>query len=415
MASILVLRRPLLSSLLAALALLGCKGGDSSSQTTAAERRDSGETQPSVAPVDPDSPDACVACHAKVVEEWRESMHARADHRVDPIYGGMRELRMAKQGAQLGRACADCHNPRSPDDLDSPAAKHGVSCATCHNLAAIHPGKRGAQGFEFATDNTMVGARDLAPGASPVHGTGPAPDFIRDGQTLCLSCHAVMNNPQGVGVCTTGAEFSALADAEPGAANQSCVDCHMPRTEGPAGAVGSQDAHASHNFFGPHRAWYQDDTAPLAAAVEITGSLRGEQLELELRNLAGHGFPTGFPGRMVLLVAVAHDAEGRELWRNWSDNAMAESPESVLNKVYVDEDGKPTMPPFSSKLARDTRLTPGETRKLSFAVPPETAKVELSLVFRLIPPPMVKTLGLSDAPEGQPRVFLRKTITRGDG
>lgn len=360
---------------------------------------------PEHAAIDVDNPTACAACHGTIVAEWEQSMHRRAHHDEDPIYGAMRALRIEKQGEQVAKKCAVCHTPRDPGDDTSAKARTGVSCATCHHAVAVGDGL-GADALTFADGPVLHGPKDLAPGASPVHGTGAAPAHMKDGKTLCLACHAETSTPTGAPACTTGPELAQSATDE------TCVSCHMPPQQGPNGTVDPDGVHRSHAFVGPHRAWYQEDLSLLRAAVKVEGVLAGETLTLTLTNRSGHAFPSGFPGRMAALQAVARDAAGAEVWRAWTDDAMAERPDAVLNKVYVDAEGKPVMPPFSVKLARDNRLGPDEVRTLTWAVPAAAATVDVVLAYRLAPPPAMKALGLADALEAQPRPIAKLTVTR---
>lgn len=360
------------------------------------------------ASVDLDDPQACAACHGTVHAEWTESMHSRAHADNDPIFAAMRALRMEKQGAAVGDKCNQCHTPRSTAAPDAPAGKVGVSCATCHTTVAVDPAKKGAAALQAGEAGVLYGPHDLAAGASPVHGTAAAPATMTDGSGLCLACHGAMANPAGAPTCTTGPEL-----AEAGDPAATCTGCHMPRVDGPAGAVGGRADHASHAFLGPHRAWLQDDPAVLQAGVGMTARLDGEALVVTLANQSGHAFPSGFPGRTVVVKAVARDAAGAVVWQAWTDNPMKEAPDAVLNKVYVDAAGQPILPPFAEKLARDSRLTPGETRTLRFAGLPATAQqVEVDLLYFLIPGPAAQALGLVGTPEAAPRRIHHQTLTR---
>ena len=388
------LRNALVSLL--ALASVACKGDATSDDRATAML------------VNPDDPRPCASCHAAIVDEWRQSMHARAHHDEDPIYGAMRRLRMDVQGKAVAGKCAKCHNPRSPDDPDSDRGRVGVGCAACHNLQNVHrEGKLGADALERAADNRMIAAHDIPAGKSPAHSTGAAAPFIVDGQTLCLACHDALANPKGAPACTTGPEHAEHRDPK-----ATCVSCHMPRVASAGGTVDPDNEHASHAFVGPHRAWYQDDASLLAQSVHITATLDGPTLSVTLENRSGHGFPSGFPGRMVVLSAVGKDAAGAEVWRNFDGEPMKASPESVLNKVYVDDAGKPTLAAFATKLARDNRLAPDESRTLTFEVPQAVMTVDLELRYRLLPPPAASKLGLTTTPEAEARSVATKTIAR---
>lgn len=346
--------------------------------------------------IDIDDPATCKACHAAIHAEWSESMHSRAHHAADPVFGALRSLRMKKQGAQIAGKCAQCHTPRAPQAVDSPAAKAGVSCAACHAVAAVGPGK-GAKALTWDPQGVLRGAHDLPAGASPAHGTGPGLAAMKDGRTLCLACHGQLQNPAGVTMCSTGTEVGA---------EQPCTGCHMAQADGPGATGGQRTTHASHRFGGPHRAWLQDDISVLAAAVDVAVAATPEAVTVTLVNKSGHAFPSGFPGRMAVVQIVGLDGAGKAIWRSQPGHA-----DGMLNSVYVDADGKPVLPPFSVRLLRDNRLKPAETRAIRFAAPkPGAKRVRVALAYHLVPPPALKVLGLEGAPEGRPKVFYSTEV-----
>lgn len=356
--------------------------------------------------VDADDPESCAACHTAIVGEWRESMHSRAHQANDPIYAGMRTLRLGKEGPELAPKCSSCHHPRDVADADSKVARAGVSCATCHNLSDVHVGKKGGEALTRGPDNLMRGSHDIAADTSPVHGSGPALPAIADGKTLCLACHAEEKNKAGVPTCTTGVEMASVNDT------RTCVSCHMPEVKAPNGPVSPRTTHLSHAFLGPHRAWLQNDPTLLRDAVGMTGRFDGERLLIALENKSAHGFPSGFPARMAMVVVRGLDAKGAEVWRNIKADPMADHPEAVLNKVYLDADGAPTLAAFSVKLARDNRLKPGERREISAVVPAGVARAEITLKFWLVAPPAAKKIGVAEAPEAKPVDALKITVER---
>ncbi len=387
--------RPLTLVLVVASAV-GC-GDDTSPATTP-------EPEAPAAVVDLDDPQSCASCHAAVVQEWERSMHARAHHTRDPIYAALRTLRMARQGPQVATQCGSCHHPLANDTPDAPLAAHGVSCRSCHGVAEMREG-RGHAALVFAEDRTLRGPHDLATDASPVHGTGPAATHLTDGKTLCLACHRDAQNPQGVVTCNTGNELAEHADP-----SATCTGCHMPEVSAPSGGVSTRSTHRSHAFVGPHAAWEGDD-AFLRGAVAMQARLEGEALVVTLENHAGHGFPSGYPGRLAVLQAIAKDASGAEVWRAWREEP-SEAPQAMLNQVYVDAEGQPTMPPFAASLARDSRLRPNETREVRFEVPSTAARVEVTLRFFLIPPKAAQTLGLAGEAIAASRLVAETTVVR---
>jgi len=359
-------------------------------------------------------PKTCARCHKAIYDEWTESMHARAHHTKDPIYAGMRAARMANDGPKVAGRCALCHTPKDTDPASqSLLALQGVGCLACHTVQAVHlaDGKKGAKALQWGPPGRMFGPHDLEPGRSRMHETGPAPDHMKanagHGDDLCLACHGQIINPKGVPMCATGVEHATMKGAR-----KRCVDCHMPRAAGKGAPGSGRKDHASHRFVGPHRAWYQGDPSILAHAVRLDAAWDDAGLRVSLRNLTGHAFPTGFPGRMVLLKAVGLDKTGAKVWENFTDDPMAQSPDSVLNQVFAGADGKPTLPPLSVKRVRDTRVPAGGTRELRFDPPKTVATVELRLIMRLVPPPVVGKFKLDPAKEGSPKVFLKKVVAR---
>jgi hypothetical protein len=334
-------------------------------------------------------------------------MHSRAHHDNDPIYGAMRTFRMEREGEHLAGKCAQCHNPLSPDDTTTSAALQGVACGSCHAVTAVDTldGKRGARALTFAETGVLRGPHVIAAAPVPEHSESGATEHPIDGNTVCMACHEAVSNSAGVATCTTGPENQSAGGAP-------CTSCHMPAREGSSGVASTRTSHPSHQFPGPHRAWYQDDLGVLANAVHLNGQFEDDALKVSLTNTTGHAFPSGFPGRMAMLLAVGSDASGNEVWRNFTDNPMAQSPESVFNKVYVDAEGSVTMPPYGVELKRDNRLEPQQTRQLSFELPDSVQSVSLKVIFRLAPVPVFSTLGIPEALESEPRVIETAVVRR---
>jgi hypothetical protein len=406
--------RALALSLLSASLLVSC-AADRASTTAAAV-----EPPPPAVKVNPvaqalaqgltlDADDAttCAPCHAAVVAEWQESLHARAHHSRDPLYAAMRTLRIEKQGPHIPGACATCHNPQDTQDHDSKAAQAGVTCATCHQLEAVHlgDGRKGTGALVRGPDKLFRGPHDVANGVSPLHGNGPALPALADGKTLCLACHDEEKNPAGVSTCSTGVEYAMKGET------RSCAECHMPTVDAPSGPVSSRPTHRSHRFVGPHLAHRTGEPGLSADAVRLTARFEGDRLVARLENTTGHSFPTGFPARMVVVDLRTFDKAGKEFSRNVTSDPLKEHPEAVLNRGYVDAEGKPALAPFAAKLVRDTRLTPGEVREVSTPAPKGAVRAEVSLRFFLAAPPMVKAIGY-EGPEVKPRVSAPVVVTR---
>lgn len=345
-----------------------------------------------------DDPSACAPCHAAVVDEWRQSMHARSHQERDPIFAGMRALRMRREGDRIAGQCAQCHSPRAPTEPDGEVAQTGVSCATCHQLEGVRLGqdRRGAAALAWS-DGVMRGPHDVDAEAPAPHGVGDAAPWITNGETLCLACHGEMRNAEGAPTCTTGSEY------EEGSGDETCTSCHMPNVDGASGAVSSREQHRSHAFLGPHTLYTDPPGDFMASAIDVRGELDGRTLRATLVNRARHAVPSGFPGRVVMVRATAYDRRDRVVFQSFTDDPMAQDPDAVLNRTYVDDEDHPTMPPYAARMARDNRLRPDETRTLEWTVPRGTVRAHVEVLYRLIPGPMATLFGLGDELEGQGR------------
>lgn len=396
-------------ALLLATALVACSDRSSPSTPTAPPvqvNAAAAAIAPSVRLV-ADDPQTCAPCHATVVAEWLESQHAHAHHDADPLYAAMRALRTQKQGAHIPSVCARCHTPRDLEQHDSAAAKTGVACAACHQLDRVHldGDRKGTDALVRGPELLFRGSHDLPDGVSPVHRNGPAHPALVDGTTLCRACHEEERNAAGVPTCSTGIEHGTTAD------RASCTSCHMELVPGPSGVVSQRPEHRSHRFRGAMHALRSGDLSFLASGVALSGRFDGDRVLVAIENRTQHAFPTGFPGRVAVLVVRALDADGKELFRNVTKNPAQEHPEAVFGKAYVDADGKPALAPFAAKLARDSRLMPGERREVGIAVPSGTVRVEAHVRFVLAAEGMVKALTYQ-GPETQPLELPPVQITR---
>lgn len=395
------MRRPI-SLLLTALALVSaaCRKDD-------ARREPVGSAAPVAAapPIDPDDPQACAACHGAIVAEYVESMHSRAHHAADPIYGALRSFRLGKEGPQLSAACARCHTPRDLAQAESAVAKTGVGCATCHNLAAVElsAAARGVEALRFEAPGMLRGPHDVPAGKAVVHGTGPAQPALADGKTVCLACHGEERNAQGVATCSTGIEH--------GDDERTCTSCHMPQVAAPSGIASVRTTHRSHAFVGVHRAWQSGDLSWLAEHLTVSGRFEPQRLVAVIDHRASHSFPTGFPARLAMLAMTGFDASGARVWSNFDKDPLKEHPEAVFGKAYVDAEGKPTLAPYAAALARDHRVQGLEKRELAIPVPASVVRVELELRLWLVAPPAAQKLGLTGSLT-EPRVLAKATVLR---
>jgi hypothetical protein len=208
---------------------------------------------------------ACEGCHREIAEEWRASLHHRAD--VEPSY--RRAFAIEPMAF-----CRGCHAPEAiPDQQESEAeVALGVGCVTCHV--------------------TAKGQILAAPGPAR-----PAPHaVVREARfasaAACASCHefafptARGRAPAELMQATVTEHRGSPASA------RACAACHMPR---------AASGRKSHAFLASR------DPETLRRAVEVQAertSPTAVRLTLAARD-PGHAVPTGDLFRRLEISAEA--------------------------------------------------------------------------------------------------------------
>lgn len=224
--------------------------------------------------------DRCGECHAEIVEEWRASVHRFASFN-NPMYRLAFDEFVEENGHEKGAFCAGCHDPvplmqgeiGEPVAPDLATAHVGVTCNTCHGIEEATTDGNGS--YTLTTSEVPVPEAD-GEGLERHRERVSMPEG--DGQAACVSCHRGFLSP------ATGHEVFILGFDEYGpwrrsgwagnastrvdeaVPDQSCVDCHMPKT----GEHGTR----SHRFAGGH-----------TTAADMIGA--AEQLEAVRRRLRG--------------------------------------------------------------------------------------------------------------------------------
>jgi len=216
----------------AALALMACggSGGTNSSLLTPAELKD---------------PASCQGCHPAQFDEWARSMHAYASD--DPVFVAMNQRGQRETGGALGDFCVKCHAPQAVRDglttdgrelATLPAAERGVTCFFCHSAESLDGDHNNP--LKQATDGRMRGPfADPVAGAPHLSGYSPLFDGTQaESAAACGSCHDIVNQHQ-VALERTFQEWKGtLFSIQPH--GQSCAQCHMAGSDGPASTVSTR-------------------------------------------------------------------------------------------------------------------------------------------------------------------------------
>lgn len=240
-----------------------------------------------------------------------------------------------------------------------PLAIDGVSCALCHQVTDDRLGKKASFTGGFVVDTTtpieqrrMFGPFDVDRGRAAVMrsvtGFQPTQATHLQQSELCATCHTLYTHPldangRPIGEFPEQVPYQEWLHSE-FRETQSCQSCHMPVIDEPtpiASVLGEPRAGVSrHDFRGANVLMLRllnrfradlgvvAQPAELEAAVARTTSflqttaasvtvagwrIVGARLDVDVlvRNLAGHKLPTAYPSRRAWLFVQVRDRDGR--------------------------------------------------------------------------------------------------------
>ncbi len=348
-------------------------------------------------------PSAGCGCHAALLTQWQESMHAKAI--VDPIY--LLKLKEGEEatGGALGPYCNGCHAPIAVmagelTSLDqsgmSKVGKEGVTCDFCHQV-------NGTDGTLGNTSTAVTGdGIKLAQLQDPQAPHAAAYSQFHETAEFCGNCHNVDHPTNGMHLEATYTEWKNGPYAAEGIV---CQDCHM--TPG-AGVTKPNPGKAA--GMGPDRehiytmTWAGGNVGLGDAALAEQRLKAAAELGLEVPEIvesgevavkatitnvgAGHYLPTGLTEvRQMWLEVVATDEAGNEVMSERRD----------FGSVLKDAEGNFPVELWDAvDFHSDDRIAPRESTSndYSFPMAAGAVTVKATLYYRSCSEEMAEKAGV---------------------
>ncbi len=244
-------------------------------------------------------------------------------------------------------------------------ASDGISCTVCHQIGPDNLGTRESFNANFKLLPTLADGSRVIFGPYRIDAgrktimrsaTGfvqAEAKHIRESE-LCASCHTLITeafgpNGEVIGSLPEQMNYQEWQHSAFSTEEKSCQSCHMPDAPGPVRAASvlgdTRDKMARHVFVGGNAfmvrmlSRYRTElgVAALPAELEATARATIRQLEqdtatlmlssprmngntlsfdIDVRNLTGHKFPTGYPSRRTWLHVTVRDGRGAPVFES---------------------------------------------------------------------------------------------------
>ena len=369
---------------------------------------------------------------------WQATMMANSFR--DPYFRAQIQKESESAGEQVQELCLRCHTPMTHHDallngeapprlataVDDMAADDGVSCTVCHMISAEGLGTEGTFSGrpKFNKERKIFGPFadvETRPMRGQVNYTPTQGEHIRSAG-LCATCHTLFTNHHGTAFPEQtpylewrNSEFNDEREGADPKKTRTCQQCHMPEQDkvriarSPNGfdyRIPEREGYRSHAFIGgnafmldmlrEHRddLYVEAENDQLRAMAKATREQLAKrtaklsiadvakkdgvlQFELQVENLTGHKFPTGYPARRawlkvevvvdgkVVFVSGACNDEGRivglkdEMRAPHVRTIEKQADVVIYEMVANDPSGQPTT--YLTKMTgrrKDTRLLP---------------------------------------------------------
>lgn len=227
-------------------------------------------------------------------------------------------------------------------------------CLACHNNLVTPVGEDVSIGASWRGSMMANSARDPYVLASVRREMTDHPHIAAEVEDECAACHTLVTSARGpdgaiIGSLPEQMTFQEWRHSDFHGEQRSCQSCHMPRAVGPirvSSVLGEpRESLARHTFLGGNAFMlrlmnrFRDELGIEATPAELEGTARatvrqleqatatvsiervvmtGSTLELDVavRNLTGHKFPTGYPSRRAWLHVAVRDGDGRALFES---------------------------------------------------------------------------------------------------
>jgi hypothetical protein len=244
-------------------------------------------------------------------------------------------------------------------------ASDGVSCTVCHQISNERLGTRASFNGEFVIKPTPPGGVRVIFGPHKVDAgrktiMRSVTNFVQaEGphiaqSELCASCHTLITqalgpNGEAIGSLPEQMNYQEWLSSDFSREGRSCQSCHMPKAFGPVRAASvlgdARDTLSRHLFVGGNAFMvrmfnrYRTELGIQALSAELEATARAtiRQLQeetatltlsapqlmgktlsvgVDVRNLTGHKYPTGYPARRTWLHVTVRDAQGRAVFES---------------------------------------------------------------------------------------------------
>jgi len=331
--------------------------------------------------------ESCGKCHKEIYQQWKNSKHAFSTPEKNPLFAKIYEKSQKDTDGETKLYCIRCHAPvtmiNGDFDLKEKITNEGVTCDVCHTLVELSDNPKNWPNIYKPGKIKRGVFRDSK---SSVHKNSYSKLLATS--AICSGCHGDMLDIPGtrscgnLTICDTDFEWKSTSFAGKG---EDCKSCHMKAYKGKTAKGGPiRERIFRHDFPGAYSPEMLKKSVKLnLEAKEFEGEM---VLSLGVKNQgAAHLVPTGPPARMAFIKVSAFNKKGEITWSNFKKNPVAEDPYGVFHIVFADVTGKkPSMPWLASKIVKDTRLRPGELRKLVYKFSAkDVEQVEAKLFYRL--------------------------------